>query len=406
MRSPIPIPSETEIKKFEEIIKNSIKGWDGEVKITVGPSRFRHVFVHIEDDLSKISLDFWSVYWPASFYHYLEQIMENLIDRMNSMAKIYNLEKNIKVSKEIKEKYEKSSAWLEFLPFPLATVLWTYESTSEVDDKIEHLHNFFEALSAFIAIILLSSFLSDLDFFKNEIRIIKFGNRMAFKETSIRSWVEMGRWLAKNIRRLKYGKDQQKWDKFYQILGEPDEELLESLSNEKLFKKLEDLSILRNRWKGHSGIKPELPELKERLLKLENYLKELNILILKKFTKLLIVIPTSNVNFDGNSFVIKVKCAKGTRYPFREIEIKSYTPLVNKPEGKLYLLHGNLKKPIEIVPFLRILPSSETKESACYFYNRIDGEYARFVSFHYCPKNELHLPKQELDFVLSILKSD
>ncbi len=402
----MPIPDETEIIEYEEIIKNSIKEWDGEVKITVGPNRFRHVTVKIEEDLNKINLDFWSVYWPASFYHYFEQIMEDIVDRMNAMAKINKLEKKIKVSKEIKEKYKESSAWLEFLPFPLAIVLWTYESTSEVDEKIEHLHNFFEALSAFIAIILLSSFLSDIDFYRKEFHTIRFGDQTTFKEATLRSWVEMGRWLAKNIRRLKYGGDQQKWDFFYKILGEPDEELLDSLCNKTLYKKLASLSDLRNKWKGHTGIRPDLPELKERLTTLEFYLKELNNLILKNLTNLRILLPTSHVNFDGKIYETIVKYAKGTRYPFSEIKIKTNIALTNKPEGKLYILHGDLKKPIEIIPLLRILPSPETEKGACYLYSRIEGKYARFVSYHYRPKNELLLPKHELDFILSILKTD
>lgn len=402
----MPIPDETEIKEYQEKIKNSIKGWDGEVKITVGPNRFRHVSVEIEEDLSNIYLDFWSVYWPASFYHYFEQIMKNIVDRMNAMGRINNLEKKIKISEEVKEKFKESSAWLEFLPFPLATVLWTYESTSNVDEKIEHLHNFFEALSAFIAIILLSSFLSDIDFYRKEIHTIHFRDQTTFKEATLRSWVEMGRWLAKNIRRIKYSGDHQKWDVFYKILGEPDKELLDSICNKKLYKKLEGLSDLRNKWKGHTGIKPELPELKKRLTTLEFYLNELKDLILENFTKLRIIIPTSNVTFDGKIYETIVKFAKGTRYPFSEIKIKTNSALTNKPKGKLYLVHGDLKKPIEIIPLLRILPSPETDRVACYLYSRLIGKHARFVSYHYRPKNEILLPKNELDFILSILKND
>ena len=50
--------------------------------------------------------------------------------------------------------------WVATLPFPLATILWAYHAASEERDKNEHLLHFFEAMTEFLAIVMLSAFRS------------------------------------------------------------------------------------------------------------------------------------------------------------------------------------------------------------------------------------------------------
>ena len=56
--------------------------------------------------------------------------------------------------------------WIETLPFPLASILRVYDVDDDDKEKFDHLLKFFEALTIFWAIILLSSFYSDEAEFK------------------------------------------------------------------------------------------------------------------------------------------------------------------------------------------------------------------------------------------------
>ena len=75
--------------------------------------------------------------------------------------------KNYKsISKEIKNinTEDKLEDWIETLPFPLSSILWRYHATKDNGKKIEHLFHFFEALSEFFSMIMLSALVKNQDF--------------------------------------------------------------------------------------------------------------------------------------------------------------------------------------------------------------------------------------------------
>jgi len=44
---------------------------------------------------------------------------------------------------------------------------------------------------------------------------------------------------------------------------------------------------------------------------------------------------------------------------------------------------------LELCPLLRIMPSPQSEENACYFYNRREDGKARFVSYHFDADSEV-----------------
>jgi hypothetical protein len=52
-------------------------------------------------------------------------------------------------------------AWMETLPFPLASITWRYRADADAKDKVDHLLRFFEASAMFFATVLLSAFDAD-----------------------------------------------------------------------------------------------------------------------------------------------------------------------------------------------------------------------------------------------------
>jgi len=288
-------------------------------------------------------------------------------------------------------------SWIESLPYPLATILWTYYSLSNIDEnigeKLEHLLNFFEAFTEFLVTIMLSSFAKDLEFFVEECRNLKKPYEKYFQKPTFDTWINIAEWLSKSLRRLKNEKE--KWGILVGLFGNPDEEFLEILMKKSLFKLLNSVRDYRNIWKGHTGIKPHPTILRKNLSLLEDSLTRLREDIGDSLSKFLIVKPI-NMKVTQGVYQIRVDKLIGTRFPFQEIEIETRSPMETE---HLYLLHENYKPTIEMLPFI-ILKEDKT----CYFFNRLEGENARYISYHYDQKPEIHLIKDIVEFSLNLLE--
>ncbi len=90
-----------DIEKIRKIIKDSIIGFDGEIEISVGPNRFYDVQYEVSDDLKKISFDFNSVRFPASFYHYALKMIQEIVYKLNANQTERNHEVEIKQLKQL-----------------------------------------------------------------------------------------------------------------------------------------------------------------------------------------------------------------------------------------------------------------------------------------------------------------
>ena len=69
--------------------------------------------------------------------------------------------------------------------------------------------------------------------------------------------------------------------------------------------------------------------------------------------------------------------------------------------GALYLLERDGGEGLEILPFVRMRPGPPAP-TACYFYSRLVGDGARFVSYHQAEDSEV----TEADPALSALIED
>src|SRR6476646_6192778 len=50
---------------------------------------------------------------------------------------------------------------------------------------------------------------------------------------------------------------------------------------------------------------------------------------------------------------------------------------------ELYLFDTASQQPLQLLHFFRMMPSPRTEEIACYFYNRVEKEGVRWVSYHF-----------------------
>ena len=154
------------------------------------------------------------------------------------------------IAKELKSinQEEKFEHWIDTLPFPLSSILWHYYATKENGKKVGHLLHFFEALSEFLSMIMLSALVQDKEFYKQEChKWITTDER--FKEwylkASFGNWNELTSCLSKATR--EYLADKEKQDFCKSLYGNPSAAFLDILRSKGIVNILKDVAELRNK---------------------------------------------------------------------------------------------------------------------------------------------------------------
>jgi len=304
------------------------------------------------------------------------------------------------IAKELKSinKEEKLEHWIDTLPFPISSILWRYYATQENDKKIEHLFHFFEALSEFFSMIMLSALVQDKEFYKQECHKW-IDTDVKFKEWYFRatfgSWNILTAKLSKATR--EYFNDKDKRDICNSIYGNPSVAFMNMLTSKGIINILNSIADYRNKWKGHGGITSEEVN-KQRVTILEQQLNELRTFIADGFEETK-VISANKGEFEDGVNTYNAKELVGTKSPFKEIEIKS---LIQLDKKKLYLAHTNQNRPVELLPFIKFIEDS----NAIYFYTSIESRNVRWVSYHFETAPEITQPgENDLFKAFEFLKS-
>lgn len=292
--------------------------------------------------------------------------------------------------------------WMETLPFPLASILWAYHAEdADIRRKVDNLFNFFEALSEFTATVLLSAFASDMSFY-NQNSENWIDNNPKYRDwinnSNFGGWNVLGERLAKKTRKLL--SDECERERCLDLFGRPDSDFLEMLINKKIFKVLRGVAEYRNQWKGHSGITSS-EELDGRLELLESSLSDVRQVISDRYSTVSLLSPESSEYSEG-IFYYQVKALRGTRTTFKKELVRTLYPM---DKQELYLIHDNQLKPIKLLPFIRLMESPKTQQNACYFYNRLNKEGVRWVSYHFESEADVIRPDDEIMSTLSLLRS-
>ncbi|MBI5892411.1 MAG: hypothetical protein HZB79_01980 [Deltaproteobacteria bacterium] len=348
----------------------------GAVILQISKSQLSNCILHLPDIKTQLELiEIDSKIDQFSFR--LDELKRNLWKQPRS----YN-----SISKELKSinQEEKLEHWIDTLPFPISSILWRYYATKENYKKVEHLFHFFEALSEFFSMIMLSALVQDKEFYKQEChKWIDTDER--FKEWYFRatfgSWNILTSRLSKATREYLADKDKQELCK--SIYGNPSVAFLTMLTCKGIVNILLSIADLRNKWKGHGGITSE-EENKQRVTTLEQQLNELRKFIADGFEETRMLSPTTSSYEDG-VFTFNAKKLVGARTPFNEISIQSLIPLDKK---KLYLAHSSQNKPVELLPFIKFVEVSD----AVYFYTSIESKNVRWVSYHFDKNPEINQP--------------
>ena len=133
---------------------------------------------------------------------------------------------------------------------------------------------------------------------------------------------------------------------------------------------------------------------------MESSLSDVRQVISDRYSTVLLLSPESSEYSEG-IYYYQTKALMGTRTIFKKESVKTLTPM---DKQKLYLIHDNQLKPIELLPFIRLMESPKTQQNACYFYNRLNKEGVRWISYHFESEADIIRPDDELRSTLLLLR--
>lgn len=295
--------------------------------------------------------------------------------------------------------------WIETLPFPLASILWLYLGEAEPHAKIEHLLKFFEALAQFDAAILLSVLRADDSLLAGARNAAirggsDNGNHPALGLATFGSWVHLADRLGSAAREVLQGRDGGR-ELWCQLLGAPDIDLMEAITDEAFISVLYQARNYRNAWEHGPVVGPR--EQEERVALLETLLQKTRNLIGLSFETWTLLKPES-ARYRKGTFDWTVTVLVGPNSTFRKQRIQLTHPL---EADQLYLVSQGSARALELVPLIRILPSGKASQEACYFYNRRQGpgDDVRWVSYHFHGEPEQVRPDPDVVLLLRQLSA-
>ncbi len=329
-----------------------------------------------------------------NYRNYLSDLKKKLWTEPNQIEKISKQIKSFSLnsSEESKRKANYSlEEWIDTIPFPLASILRTWQATEKSDyiEKYQHLLHFFEASSLFLSAIYISAFQSDPDYEKHKIKIRENmkKNNLSFHKSTFGTWINVIRYYSKqtrmlikeNNRNIKFSDAR---DKLVDYFKDSSLVLPSSISQIELTQLLENSCRFRNETKGHGGyIENESAK----------FLNDELIVMLEKFRSLLTnvwddisLVKGYKIHLSGKVYTNHFSLLKGSNSEFLK-ESRDMTMALD--QESLYLAYLNQTKALRLEPLLQISASPRSAKNACYFYSSMNKNTAKFVSYHHSEEN-------------------
>jgi hypothetical protein len=275
--------------------------------------------------------------------------------------------------------------WIETLPFPLASILRAWQATPSQDFKTryEHLLHFFEATTEFLGVIFLSAFMSNGALFephKQKLSEAMQKTNLSFKRATFGTWKVVNEYLGKQTRQLL--KDNRSL--CAEIFADSSLELPGALSRIELCVILSSTNTKRNDWSGHGGVVGQ-EEAQLRNEQLVSELQELREVVADTWAGAQLIRALHTVHRRG-VFENEVAVLMGSNSEF----LKETRPMAMSMDvERIYLSSGRAAQALKLLPLVQIGPSPQSARNACYFYSRLDGGGARFVSYHFSDRPEV-----------------
>lgn len=278
------------------------------------------------------------------------------------------------------------AAWLDQLPYPIASALWTAESAHSVGEQQRAYLRAWEAIVTFHATVLLAASRSDPGSSgetESAIRQTLLDQHLGIEKASFGTWVVIVEKTSKDLRRALEGDadDVARVRRAFADLGRGG---IERLISKDVVKKFSELNGKRNRWAGHAGYTSE-QELRTQVDSLISDLRELRGLLGNVWAQLMLVRPGS-AKRRRDGLVQTAEVAVGTRTPFA---LREFAVGEHMIDDELYLVREGSQSPLRLGRFVQLRAAPSSAQFTTYFYNRTEGTSVRMVSYQYGPESEL-----------------
>lgn len=265
------------------------------------------------------------------------------------------------------------SSWMETLPFPLASVLWRWQASDDAERRSRYLVNFFEALTVFVVDLQVSALSRDAAVMHEIAR--QDPVPAVYDRGSIGIWADLLARVASKTRQLLEHEQSTALDLF----ALSDVSRLASVSSRDLVGALRtEAADYRRNWIGHAAVVGP-SEWERRQAQAEATLGRIREAIGDAFIGWELVRAGSGRNRDG-VVTTSVERLTGSRSLFRQDTIQ----LRQWPEdGCLYMLERDAGLVLKLASLFRLRRSPESVEDAAYFYDRIEKDGIRWISYAY-----------------------
>ncbi|HYW44883.1 MAG TPA: N-6 DNA methylase [Bryobacteraceae bacterium] len=304
----------------------------------------------------------------------LEQLKAQLWGRPVDAARVR------KVLGKLNQK-EGFDAWLETLPFPLASILQRYAASINPERKVGHLLNFFEATAQFLGTLMTSAMHDDQNYFqqhKGDWFEAGKDNPHSLAKSSFGEWVVRCQRLAKTTRQMLSSEDKDEQNRCLGFYRASDRHKIAAIADKNLYAILEKTSRYRNNWKGHGGIVAE-KEQDHRLTLLQEELTRLRGILGGAFEDWWLIRSRPKAYTAGMHYYEAEKLM-GSHQIFKQVEIAT-SVLMDSTE--LYFFDTTTRQPLQTLHFFRMMSVPESEQIACYFFTRLDKKNVCWISYHF-----------------------
>lgn len=279
------------------------------------------------------------------------------------------------------------SKWLDELPFPVASALWTAETATTPGEQQRAYIHAWEAIVTFHATVLLSASRTDpgnSSDVEAAIRQTLEDQHLGIERASFGTWVIIIERVSKEFRRALEAGQADEVARVRRAFGGLSQAGIERLTSKVLVTKIKEVNTKRNRWLGHTGYTSN-DEWRRQVVSLESDLSELRQILGNVWTQLVLVrAGGSKLRRDGR--VQTAEVAVGTRSPFK---VKNFSVGDEMIDGDLYLVREESQSPLRLGKFVQLRTAPRDAQYTTYFYNRTEGLSVRMVSYQHGSESEI-----------------
>jgi len=334
----------------------------------------RHL-ISMEAEISRLRARLWQE--PAA--------AEQLLDSLEQAAKADPLRR-----------------WVDLLPYPLASVLYSFLAEQDTERRVNRLLHFFEVTAEFSCTVLLSVLWRDEGLRSSSLPHIAGAappGRRLLTRTDFGLWINLGRTLAKSIQRS--ANDEQLRTALDEAVG-PVRQLVFDLTDKHLWRLLDEARLIRNQ-RAHGGV-ANPSQLDAWLSQLQALVSRIERILGSSFQDIALVRGNAGRYHAGVHTYSRAERLVGPNNIFQEREVRTLEPL--ESDHVAFVRVAQAPGPtLQLLPFLRLGASESASKNACYFFNSEHSSHEYdYVSYHFEDEPSIRVTDDAMRQIISDLE--